>query len=96
MNADIGSWIAIVVVIALVTWGLIPRRKHTHPNPAPSKDDPDLARKVGVVTGVMGGGIEDAAVTKYALSRLDKPPTAYDLGVAAGIKASTDSPQRDP
>lgn len=96
MNADAGSVIAVAAVIALVVWGLIPRRRSAEDTSAPGssaplspEQDAELARKVGIVTGVMGGSIEDAAVTKYALSRLEKPPTPMDIGVAAGAEAST-------
>jgi hypothetical protein len=91
MLNDLGAWVALALVVAVVVWGLAPRRKtpgEISAPPAPPADDPDLTRKVGVVTGVMGGTVEDAAVTKYALSRLEKPPTAYDIGVAAGIQSS--------
>jgi hypothetical protein len=89
--SDLGTWIAVALVIGAVVWGLLPQKSRPHepasPHPPPAQD-PHLARQVGVVTGVMGGSVEDAAVTKYALSRLEKPATAYDIGVAAGIEQS--------
>jgi hypothetical protein len=91
MFSDIGTWVAVAVIVALVAWGLVPRRAKPNPTAppiSPPAEDPHLAAQVGVVTGVMGGSIEDAAKTKYALSRLDHPPTAYDTGVAAGIQSS--------
>jgi len=91
MFTDPGSWIAVALVIAVVVWGLLPRHQQPEKTPAlsePPPEDPNLSRQVGVVTGVMGGSIKDAAVTKYALSRLDQSATAYDIGVAAGIESS--------
>jgi hypothetical protein len=88
---DAETWIAIALVIAVVVWGLLPHKKQSDKTAGPTPPPPEdltLARKVGVVTGVMGGSVEDAAITKYALSRLEKPPTAYDIGVAAGIESS--------
>jgi hypothetical protein len=88
-----GSWIAVALILALVVWGLVPRREKPREDSAPAvppSEDPSLARQVGVVTGVLGGSVESAAVTKYALSRLEKPPTAYDIGVAAGIESQQD------
>lgn len=54
---------------------------------------PDQSADVGFGTGVMGGDFEDAAVTRYALSRTKKDPKsseARDLGTALGQQSGFD------
>ncbi len=81
---------------ALFVWAIWPKSRAAAPPSQPQPPDqlPGTGeRKVGVVVGMMGGTIEDAAVTNYALSRLDQAPTALEIGVAAGMqKAISETP----
>ena len=95
---DLSILIVPAVIAAFVVWGVWPKSHSTpaaaKPPAQPPASDGTVERKVGVVTGLMGGTIKDAAIANYALSRLDHPATDYEIGVAAGIqKAVSESDQ---
>ena len=57
----------------------------------PAAHPPDQARRVGTLTGLLGGSIEDAAKAQYALRSLEEktgqPPSPQDLGTAVGMQS---------
>ncbi len=56
---------------------------------AAREEDGATAAQMGVGTGLAGGGIEDAAIARYALSRTPRDPDSTperDLGTAIGMQ----------
>lgn len=55
-------------------------------------EDKELSRRLGIMTGTMGGTIEDAAAAKYALLRSMKPgqrPSDEDIARAVSMTLSS-------
>lgn len=56
--------------------------------------DPSDSRQIGVLIGMTGGDIADAAVARFALQRFEeihgRRATTRDLGLVAGLMTSTD------
>jgi hypothetical protein len=54
--------------------------------------DGDAARKIGLITGLRGGKIEDAAAAAFAIRRLEeqtgKPASDYEIAVAASMQTN--------
>jgi hypothetical protein len=51
-------------------------------------------RQIGYVVGLLGGSIEDAAVARYAIQRLEEQlgrrATLHEMGVAIGVSVDVD------
>jgi hypothetical protein len=51
--------------------------------------DPSDARQIGFLIGMMGGGVADAAVARFALERFQqihgRKATTRDAGIVAGL-----------
>lgn len=77
--------------LAIFAWLLWPSRSKPSANGSGSRPGvrPDDSATMGAGTGLMGGDIEDAAVSRYALSRTPKDPRtsdARDAGTALGLR----------
>ena len=99
------EWIARIIILAflafLVWWNFgrrgANRRAADQPVPAPAaaSEQPTGqvdASQVGVLTGLLGGSIADAAQAQYALRRVQEStgqtPDSYQVGVAVGMVIS--------
>jgi hypothetical protein len=87
-------WVVVVValLVAWVVWGIIPSRK---------SQSPDRFKKVlaerdyetGVVVGLLGGDIQDAAVARYAQSRREADghtTTLEDVVISSAVSVNTE------
>lgn len=74
--------------VGLFVWLMIPRSS-AGPRADDELIDPSDSRQIGLLVGLVGGGIADAAVARYALERFEKihgrKATTRDIGVVVGI-----------
>jgi hypothetical protein len=82
---------AIVIGIAalgFLVWLLIPSSSKKHGGDG-ELIDPSDPRQIGVLIGLMGGGVADAAVARFALERFEqihgRKATTKDVGIVVGL-----------
>jgi hypothetical protein len=77
--------VVLILTIAFVIWLIIPSKNAAPRDPKEIERD----RLVGLLTGMVGGDIQDAAIARYALQRFEaeqgRPATEQDLGVVVGM-----------
>ena len=85
-----------LVILALFVWLMIPTAKTLPKGSDASGDpfiDPDDARQIGMLAGLSGGSIPDAATMRFALQRFQevhgRRATTRDIGVVLGLIRST-------
>jgi hypothetical protein len=93
MQMILGIFLSIGLV-AFVIWGLIPSKSSGGKGaPLPSLDDqvidPSDSYQIGLLIGLRGGSIADAAIARYALQRFEeihgRKATVRDMGIVAGL-----------
>lgn len=91
--------LSILVGIAAVVffiWLFIPTRSTAPPADESGHPliDPDDSYQIGMLVGMTGGSIPDAAVMRYALDRFKqihgRPASTQDIGIVLGLIHSTD------
>jgi hypothetical protein len=83
-----------VVAVAFFVWLVIPEpaspssRRTTNEAKA-ELIDPSDSRQIGMLMGMMGGSVSDAAVARFALQRFEeihgRKATTQDAGIVAGL-----------
>jgi uncharacterized membrane-anchored protein len=77
--------VVLILTVAVVIWLIIPSK---NAQPRDSKEV-ERDRMIGLLTGMMGGDIRDAAVARYALQRFEedhgRAATQQDLGVVVSM-----------
>ena len=82
--------IGIAAVIFFI-WLFIPTKSTRPPSDGSGQPliDPDDSYQIGLLVGMTGGSIPDAAVMRYALDRFKemhgRPATTQDIGIVLGI-----------
>lgn len=86
------SLVQIIIAIAAVAfflWMLLTSKNESHSD---AVIDPNDARQIGTLIGLMGGSIADAAVAQAALRRFEqehgRKATMKDAGTVAGLMRS--------
>jgi hypothetical protein len=79
-----GGWIVGILVLALLIATFYPRKN------SKSKTSDELdAYQVGLMTGVMGGSIQDAAIAQFALNRFEaehkRKATRRDMAIVVAM-----------
>lgn len=80
-----------VLAVAFFVWLFIPTKATAPPSDASGKTliDPDNSYQIGMLVGMTGGSIPDAAVMRYALDRFKqihgRPATTQDIGIVLGF-----------
>jgi hypothetical protein len=88
-----------IVVLVVFVWLFTPSSGNAAQNQAPDQDkliDPSDSMQIGVLIGLTGGSITDAAVARYALERAlaqfeqsnGRKATMRDMGFVAGLMSS--------
>jgi hypothetical protein len=79
------------LLVAFVVWGNWPGRKK--PQSQTADDSGERDRQIGILVGSAGGDIQDAAVMRYALDRLEgqtgQAASVHEQGVALGATLET-------
>ena len=82
------DWIGTVVVVGVIlffVWLMTPNRK----SKAGELIDPNDSLQIGMLAGIAGRSIPDAAVMRFALKRFEesygRPATTRDIGIVLGI-----------
>jgi hypothetical protein len=82
---------AIVIGIAALgffVWLFIPSSSQKHGGDG-ELIDPSDSRQIGMLIGLMGGGVADAAVARFALERFEqihgRKATTKDVGIVVGL-----------
>jgi hypothetical protein len=93
-TSQLSSLLFLLLLIGFVVWGNLPSKRLK----ASQDADPHAAARaerdyqLGVVTGMLGGDITEAATLRYAISRLEeqtgRPATKAEIFLAAGINLS--------
>jgi hypothetical protein len=81
-----------VAALAFFVWLLLPDGASTDTPTNTSPDeliDPSDSRQIGMLVGMMGGSIADAAVARFALERFEqihnRKATTRDIGAVVGL-----------
>ena len=103
MGDEIRVFLVCTVPLAILLWMIWPSKRGARSRSEGSVagktagqatyDEPQHSQRIGVGTGLMGGEIEDAAITRFAMKRTPKDPNssdARDLGNALGAQQSMD------
>lgn len=89
--------LAAAVLVAFL-WLMMPDRStssaYAENLPADDQRRADQARQIGIVTGLMGGSVEDAAIARYAIQRAkgSAPADARDIATGTSMQLSMDDP----
>jgi uncharacterized membrane-anchored protein len=77
--------VVLILTVVVVIWLLIPSKNIPPRDPKEVERD----RMVGLLTGMMGGGMQDAALARYALQRFEdehgRPATDQELAFVIGM-----------
>jgi hypothetical protein len=77
--------VVLIITSVVVIWLLIPSKNAAPRDPKEVERD----RMVGLLTGMLGGDIQDAAVARYALQRFEaehgRPATDQELGMVVAM-----------
>lgn len=75
--------------LAVVIWLLVPSSSSKPPAADGDLIDPSDSRQIGLLIGLTGGGIADAAVARFALERFEqihgRKATTRDVGLVVGL-----------
>lgn len=80
-----------VLAVAFFVWLFIPTKATAPPSDTSGTTliDPDDSYQIGMLVGMTGGSIPDAAVMRYALDRFkqihSRPATTQDIGNVLGL-----------
>jgi hypothetical protein len=80
-----------ILAVAFFVWLFIPTKSTAPPSDAAGNPliDPDDSYQIGMLVGLTGGSIPDAAVMRYALDRFKqihgRPATTQDIGIVLGL-----------
>jgi len=83
-----------VIIVALVVagflyWVLSAPNKKTSPTPDAPLINPDDSYQIGMLCGLSGLSVPDAAVMRFALENFQKkhgrPATTQDIGIVIGL-----------
>lgn len=85
---------AIFCYVLAVLWGIFTVYSWFSPSPKQSlPSDSERDRQIGLLIGSLGGGIEEAAVARYAISRLEedlgRQATLQEITIAIGATYAT-------
>jgi hypothetical protein len=84
----------LIGILFVTAWAIFMVYSWFSKSPVPSTQEDSMDADIGFVVGMMGGGIEDAAHVRYALSRLQEQlgrrPTRQELMIAVGIQQGSD------
>jgi hypothetical protein len=79
----------IVSVLVVFVWLIMPSRATTSPPGTGELIDPSDSRQIGLLVGMYGGDVADAAIARYALQRFEaihgRKATTRDVGVVVGL-----------
>ena len=86
-----------IAILVFFVWLMIPPSKPV-PDDSGAADapfiDPDDSLQIGLLIGLRGGSIPDAAVMRFALQRFEqlhgRRATSRDIGTVLGLIESTD------
>ncbi len=84
------GWIFVVACLSLFIWVFFtPKKtdKRNLGNQQASAKEAEQSFKAGMVTGMMGGNIEDAALTRYAVFRV-KNSNDTDIVIAGALSTN--------
>lgn len=80
-----------IAAVIFFIWLFIPTKATRPPSDESGQPliDPDDSYQIGLLVGMTGGSIPDAAVMRYALDRFKemhgRPATTQDIGMVLGI-----------
>lgn len=82
-----------IAILALFVWLMMPSPAGKNGVAADDKViDPSDSTQIGVLIGMTGGTIADAAVARYALQRFEemhgRKATVRDMGMVAGLMST--------
>lgn len=82
-----------IAILALFVWLMMPSPGSKNGRADADKViDPSDSTQIGVLIGMTGGTIADAAVARYALQRFEeihgRKATVRDMGIVAGLMSS--------
>ena len=81
-------------IVSLLFWLMIPRSKSAIPQVSAENPwiDPNDSYQLGLLAGLMGGDIPDAAALRYALQRFEQTygrrATVQEIGIVIGFMNS--------
>jgi hypothetical protein len=58
--------VGVILILGIFFWMVVSSNNET---PTTNGDDPATDRRVGYMSGLQGGSIEDAAIAKFAINR---------------------------
>jgi len=77
-----------IAALGFVIWLLIPSSSHECGGDG-ELIDPSDSRQIGILIGLTGGGVADAAVARFALERFEqihgRKATTKDVGIVVGL-----------
>ena len=83
-----------VAALAFFIWVFIPSPSRTEQTDSELIDPAD-SRQIGMLIGLAGGGIADAAVARFALERFEeihgRKATTREVGIVVGLMRGGDS-----
>lgn len=87
--------ISLCLIIGMFVWWLFGGSAAARKGSSAGTDeliDPNDSRQIGLLVGLMGGSIADAAVVRFALQRFEeihgRKATTRDAGIVAGLMRS--------
>lgn len=85
------EWIGLILVVGWLGFAVWSWFQPETPSPA-SAEDTERDRQIGAMIGALGGGVEEAAIARYAISRLEedlgRKATLHEIGIAIGAATS--------
>jgi len=82
-----------VGAVSALVWLLIPSST-SDPETGGELIDPSDSRQIGLLIGMTGGDVTDAAVARFALQRFEeihgRKPTTRDVGMVVGLMKGVD------
>lgn len=82
-------------VLGIFIWLMIPSSSPATPAEGEELIDPSDSRQIGMLMGMAGGGVTDAAVARYALERFEqingRKATTRDVGFVVGLMMQQES-----
>ncbi len=91
MMATLFSSIFIGIILIVFVWLMIPSSEGSNTGIGSENEfiDPDNAYQLGMLMGMHGGDIGDAALLRYALQRFEsihgRKATMRDIGIVIGL-----------
>ena len=85
------EWIGLILLLGWLGFAVWSWFQPAEPEHS-SSEDADRERAIGAMIGALGGGVEEAAIARYAISRLEedlgRKATLHEIAIAIGASTS--------